>query len=360
MCAHACMGWHDLAHGYYPLLLLLACEVGACPVAGAYGVSCKRPCPAQAWREHAYPLLRDHLARRVDSVISWGLLYHETAIANLLEVRASAVLHATAATAWVGKGASGAPPAAHALCTHARAPQVALFHRAAAESVGEDMLLELADWAYRKLAYLNTDGHAYAAAAAAGAGRSAAQLLHAPPEQELAERAGEVAWGAALCGLTIARYLAEHVGALPLGVMARLGSGNDTIMALLPLADRPPWVRTSKKGQVRGGARASGRAALPPALGASPHTGVVPKAPSPCRSHRRTQTERFADGRWSAVPPADRLKLGQLDAQVWLALHNLLLEPACRCGGLCAARALRWHHAVPCPGAPASTAGPRG
>lgn len=70
------------------------------------------------------------------------------------------------------------------------------------------------------------------------------------PEEELDERAAEVAWGAAMCGLTIARYLTEHVSSLPLGVMVQLVAGNDTIMALLPLVDRPPWSRHNK-GQVR-------------------------------------------------------------------------------------------------------------
>jgi len=50
---------------------------------------------AEAWRENALPLLRDHLARAVDSVISWSLLYHETALSNLLEVRCVGVLQAT-------------------------------------------------------------------------------------------------------------------------------------------------------------------------------------------------------------------------------------------------------------------------
>lgn len=86
--------------------------------------------------------------------------------------------------------------------------------------------------------------------------RSATQLLSQSPGEELDERCAEVAWGAGMCGLTIARYLTEHVTSLPLGVMARLVSSNDTIMALLPLVDHPPWVRTVK-GQVRGDHQAS-------------------------------------------------------------------------------------------------------
>lgn len=34
-----------------------------------------------------YPLLKKHLANKVDQVLSYMLLYNETAIANLLEVR---------------------------------------------------------------------------------------------------------------------------------------------------------------------------------------------------------------------------------------------------------------------------------
>jgi hypothetical protein len=79
---------------------------------------------------------------------------------------------------------------------------------------------------------------------------SAKELLQQSAEEHLDAQAADVDWHAALCGLTIVRYLAEHVTALPLGVMARLVSSNDTIMALLPLVDRPPWLRTHK-GQVR-------------------------------------------------------------------------------------------------------------
>ena len=90
---------------------------------------------------------------------------------------------------------------------------------------------------------------------AACAERTATDLMGQAPEEELDERAAEVAWGAAMCGLTIARYLTEHVASLPLGVTARLVAGNDTVMALLPLVDRPPWVRTNKGKVITGSAK---------------------------------------------------------------------------------------------------------
>ena len=39
-----------------------------------------------------------------------------------------------------------------------------LFHASAAAALGDDAALELADWACRRLLYLNTAAHAFAAA----------------------------------------------------------------------------------------------------------------------------------------------------------------------------------------------------
>jgi hypothetical protein len=160
-----------------------------------------------------------------------------------------------------------------------------VYNRGACEAAGEDALLELVDWSHRKLLYLNSHGHQDAAAAGKGAssvtaagrsgqralraafsaaplahwraranpprapGRTPQQLLAATPEEEFDQRCSEVAWGAAMCGLTITRYLAEHAAALPLGVMARMVGPHDMVAALLSLVDSPPWV-LAQIGQV--------------------------------------------------------------------------------------------------------------
>lgn len=75
-------------------------------------------------------------------------------------------------------------------------------------------------------------------------------MLAMTPDQELTEKEAEVQLGTALCAVTVLRYLTDHAASLPLGLMSRLVSANDTVMALLPLAERPPWVRT-RRGKVR-------------------------------------------------------------------------------------------------------------
>lgn len=49
------------------------------------------------------------------------------------------------------------------------------------------------------------------------------------------------------------RYMTDHITQLPLGVMSRLLSAHDAVMALLPLVDSPPWVRDRPGGKVRYG-----------------------------------------------------------------------------------------------------------
>lgn len=85
-------------------------------------------------------------------------------------------------------------------CLH----QVTLFHSSALESLSEEHLLELADWCYRKLTYLNSpEGRA----AANPRERSAKELMNQSKEEELEERLAETEFGAAMLGITILRYL---------------------------------------------------------------------------------------------------------------------------------------------------------
>ena len=76
----------------FVLLLRLGCTVhvaqlrhARCPLALIMAL--------QVWRERVCPLQRQHLATRVDSVISWSLVFHETALANLLEVKGRPRMH---------------------------------------------------------------------------------------------------------------------------------------------------------------------------------------------------------------------------------------------------------------------------
>jgi hypothetical protein len=89
----------------------------------------------QVWKQKVFPFLKSHIIETVDSAASYLLLYHEATLANLLEVT--------------------------------------LFHQDACRALGDDYLLELCDWCYRKLLYLNDEGRGFA---------SKGRLLHSVSE----------------------------------------------------------------------------------------------------------------------------------------------------------------------------------
>jgi hypothetical protein len=70
------------------------------------------------WKEKVFPHIIKQLAAEASTITLQLILYQETTIVNLLEV--------------------------------------ILFHREACEAIGSDCLLELTDYCYRKLVYLNT------------------------------------------------------------------------------------------------------------------------------------------------------------------------------------------------------------
>jgi zinc finger MYND domain-containing protein 10 len=76
---------------------------------------------------------------------------------------------------------------------------------------------------------------------------------------------------------------------LPLSVMVRILDGHDAIQALVQLLEEPPWTQRTAKGLLK-----------------------------------------FEDYKWKAVAPDDMLILSKTEAQVWLCLYNLLIEPQCR------------------------------
>jgi hypothetical protein len=68
-------------------------------------------------------------------------------------------------------------------------------------------------------------------------------LLKRTDVEELDERLKETRVAVSMCGVTILRYITDAASRLPVSMLSRLLVTNDTLMALVPLADSPPWKR---------------------------------------------------------------------------------------------------------------------
>ncbi|OAE24064.1 hypothetical protein AXG93_2402s1230 [Marchantia polymorpha subsp. ruderalis] len=152
--------------------------------------------------------------------------------------------------------------------------QVALFHSEACEALGSDALLELADYTYRKVVYLNTKAWEDASAKE----RTASEMVNLKPEEEVEDKVARNRFCAGVCALSVLRYLTDYISSLSPCVMARLLDCHDVVMALIPLVESAPWTRKRKSGDKR-------------------------------------WVEKYSKGKWSEVPPADRYLLVEPDVQ---------------------------------------------
>lgn len=76
----------------------------------------------EVWMGKLLPLMKKHLASKVDSITTYLLVSHESRLANLLEIT--------------------------------------LFHEQALDNIEDEHMIELVDWCHRKLQYLNTEAYA--------------------------------------------------------------------------------------------------------------------------------------------------------------------------------------------------------
>jgi hypothetical protein len=100
-------------------------------------------------------------------------------------------------------------------------------------------------------------------------------LLNRTDLEELEERLKETRVAVAMCAVTIVRYISDAASRLPVSMLSRLLVKNDVLMALVPLADNPPWRRE--------------------------HNGAL---------------EQLDGSQWVKIEPQDRFKLSNTDAQV--------------------------------------------
>jgi hypothetical protein len=93
----------------------------------------------------------------------------------------------------------------------------------------------------------------------------------------------------AINSLSILRYITDAILTAPLSVMTRLLNDHDVICNLVHVIEKAPWLKSQNK-----------------------------------------TFEKFEDGRWKIVSKDDVLLLGKVEAQIWLSLYNLLIEPECQ------------------------------
>jgi zinc finger MYND domain-containing protein 10 len=134
---------------------------------------------------------------------------------------------------------------------------------------------------------------------------------------------------AAVTSVTMLRYLSEYCVRLPLGVISRLMETHDVASLVVPLIENPPWVRRITRPAPNNIINTS-PTQNEVTDSSSNAAALVTTRPTQKPLASTTVWQKYIDHKWVDVEPRDLLKLTRLEAQPWLTMHALLLEPELR------------------------------
>jgi len=150
------------------------------------------------------------------------------------------------------------------------------------------MLVELADYCYRRTVYLNNVDPNQIDPEPASKDKIKEEIMNQTDVERVVEQKNKIDFSAGISALTLLRFLADNAASMPVSVLSRMLNEQDVLQTVIPLMDASPWKRT-RKGKV----------------------------------------EKYNDGKWAEVPHDDFHRVTKTEAQVWLLINSLLLDSEC-------------------------------
>lgn len=90
--------------------------------------------------------------------------------------------------------------------------------------------------------------------------------------------------------LSIIRFISDYIRYLPVSVVHHLLDVTDILCLLVPLIEDKPWLRQTQSGE----------------------------------------REKFDNSKWVLVQKSEYSRIVKLEANVWITIYNLFMEPECR------------------------------
>ena len=114
--------------------------------------------------------------------------------------------------------------------------------------------------------------------------------MNRSPDEELKEQYDSVNFQTQMMCLSITRYIADQLRYLPVNIVHHFVVENDFFFLLVPLIEEKPWIRTN----------------------------------------HADQREIYENSKWTVVEKKDYSRLPVLEAQVWITLYDVFMDPECR------------------------------
>ncbi|KAJ3393294.1 Zinc finger MYND domain-containing protein 10 [Lobulomyces angularis] len=165
--------------------------------------------------------------------------------------------------------------------------ELLLYHPKGLNSLGEN-ILDLIDYCNKKLRILNAwDEDVVSRFEKLDFQKSEVSKM------DLKKNRSELEFSISINSLSIFRYLTENILNLSLTCQTRIINEYDFISHLVFLIEKAPWLKTKVEKNAK-------------------------------------VFEKFDNGVWKMVDKEELFLIGKVEAQVWLSLYNLLIEPECQ------------------------------
>ncbi|KAL0487264.1 hypothetical protein AKO1_001108, partial [Acrasis kona] len=152
---------------------------------------------------------------------------------------------------------------------------------------GQICIVELVDYCARKITSLNIqDPPEYTS-------KTTSSIASQSPESTFLEQVAEIEFNCQMAALTIIRHIINVASKLSPSIVSRITDTHDFMIMLVYLLEKAPWTRKSPDGK---------------------------------------SIYKFINRKWTQVPRTQNAKLTEHQAQVWLAINDLAMDPELRDG----------------------------
>ncbi|CAD8161362.1 unnamed protein product [Paramecium pentaurelia] len=162
--------------------------------------------------------------------------------------------------------------------------QICLFHRTSIEA-SEGYILEVVDYCNRKLTALLQKPPAKRIEK-----KSIEYYKNRTKEDEIDEQFQNVEFQIQMMCLSIIRFITDHIKHLPINILHQIIVENDFFFLLVPLIEEKPWLRIN----------------------------------------HNNEREVFEQSKWITLNKEDYSKLPKIEAQLWITIYNLFMDPESR------------------------------
>ncbi|KAI8807171.1 hypothetical protein BJ742DRAFT_813693 [Cladochytrium replicatum] len=158
----------------------------------------------------------------------------------------------------------------------------------------DDLLVEVVDYCMRKVAFLNSwEDHEL---------DDKPEDAKVSDEEQLRRHRRELDFSISISALSILRSITDHITDVPVSVVGRILKTHDVICSCVMLMEKTPWIRRIEMPNSSGN------------TGRSKRVGLL----------------KFEKGQWKELAKEEAHIIPKVEAQVWLILYNLMIEPVCR------------------------------